>query len=208
MSRRKTTRFAVGALVLAAALAGCGGGEEDMGNMPGMSGNPSAPPAAQQGDVNQADVMFARQMIPHHQQAVEMAKLVPSRTSNSDVVKLAEEIEHAQDPEIQTMTGWLEQWGAPAPTTGMDGGMDHGGMDGEMPGMMSPEDMEKLEQAKDAEFDRMWMQMMIEHHRGAIDMAETELKQGSNTEAKQLAQQIIDAQQAEITTMNRLLGEN
>lgn len=202
---RKTLGATVGVLALGAVLAGCGGDD-----MPG-TGQSSPTATAEQGEANQADITFAQQMIPHHQQAVEMAKLVPSRTSNQQVLDLAEQIEQAQDPEIETMTGWLKEWGAPAPTTGMDEDMDMGedmdmSEDG-MSGMMSAEDMKKLEQAKDAEFDRLWMQMMIKHHEGAIDMARTELKDGSNGDAKQLAQEVIDGQQAEIDTMEKLLGE-
>jgi uncharacterized protein (DUF305 family) len=70
---------------------------------------------------------------------------------------------------------------------------------------MTAEEMKQLEGAKGAEFDRMWMQMMIKHHEGAIDMARTELSKGSSAEAKALAQKIIDAQQAEITEMQALV---
>jgi uncharacterized protein (DUF305 family) len=77
-----------------------------------------------------------------------------------------------------------------------------------MTGMMSAQDMAKLQAAKGAEFDTMWLQMMIQHHQGAIDMAKTELSQGASTDAKALAQKIIDGQQAEITEMKGLLGQN
>ncbi len=86
------------------------------------------------------------------------------------------------------------------------GGMDHSIMgDGGMAGMMTPEDMQALTKASGAEFDQMWLEMMIEHHEGAIDMARTELADGESTDAKALAQDIIDAQQAEITAMKGLL---
>jgi uncharacterized protein (DUF305 family) len=144
---------------------------------------------------NAADTTFAQQMIPHHQQAVEMAKMVPSRTKNPAVVSLAQQIQQAQAPEIALMTGWLTQWGA-APMAGMTG----------MPGMMSDADMAGLEKETGAAFDKQWLQMMIGHHQGAIDMANTELKQGTSADAKQLAQKIITGQQAEITTMTGRLG--
>ncbi|WP_158883120.1 DUF305 domain-containing protein [Amycolatopsis anabasis] len=191
----RTTRIValvLSAFATTAVLAGCSGGDEHS-TMPGTSTS-----AAARADHNQADVTFARQMIPHHQQAVEMAKLVPSRTRNAQVVDLANRVQQAQDPEIRLMTGWLTAWAAPA-SMGHDG---HGGM----PGMMAPDAMTALGQARDADFDRRWLSMMIEHHQGAITMAEAELRDGSNAEAKQLAQRIIDAQRGEITTMNALLG--
>jgi uncharacterized protein (DUF305 family) len=201
---KKTIGFVLPALAAGALLAGCSPSAEGHGTMPGMvTGSSSVAAPAAQGDHNQADVSFAQQMIPHHQQAVEMAKLVPSRSSNQQVLALANQIQQEQDPEIQTMTGWLQTWGAAAPMTGSMPGMDHGSM----PGMMTSDDMTKLGQAKGAAFDRLWLQMMIQHHQGAVEMANTELQQGVSSEAKQLAQQIIVAQQKEITTMNQLLSQ-
>jgi uncharacterized protein (DUF305 family) len=204
------------ALAAGTVLAGCGGGgDHSHQNMPAMSSSASmAPGAGQQSVHNQADVAFAQQMIPHHQQAVEMAKMVPSHSSNQQVIDLANQVQQAQAPEIQQMTSWLRAWGASVPTTGMGAtsmpGMDHGSMPsmthGSMPGMMPAQDMAKLNQAHGTEFDRMWLQMMIQHHQGAIDMSKTELAQGSNPDAKQLAQRIIGSQQKEIDTMKGLLS--
>ncbi|MEU0534426.1 DUF305 domain-containing protein [Amycolatopsis tolypomycina] len=146
---------------------------------------------------NADDVTFAQQMIAHHTQALEMAKLAPSRSTNPKVLDLATRIEQAQDPEIKQLQGWLTTWAA---TPDMPG-MNHG----TTPGMMPTEDMAKLEAAKGTEFDRMWLAMMIDHHQGAIDMAKTELTKGGSTDAKALAQKIVDAQQAEITEMRGLL---
>jgi uncharacterized protein (DUF305 family) len=88
-------------------------------------------------------------------------------------------------------------------------GTGHGSGHGEaMPGAMSGADMAELEKAKGNAFDRMWLDMMIKHHEGAIEMARTELSQGVNSDAKSLAQQIIDGQQAEITEMRGLLSAN
>jgi uncharacterized protein (DUF305 family) len=194
---------AAAALVL---IAGCGSSGNDTG-MAGHgtmnSGTPTSTsaPAAATGN-NADDISFAQGMIPHHAQAVEMAKLVPSRSTDPKVLGLANRIQQAQDPEIQQLTDMLKKWGsAPASASSMPG-MDHGSMGG---GMMTAEEMKQLEGAKGAEFDRMWMQMMIKHHEGAIDMARTELSKGSSAEAKALAQKIIDAQQAEITEMQALL---
>lgn len=207
---KKTIGFVLPALAAGALLAGCSGSAQGHGDMPGMAtGSSSVSVPVPQGDHKQADVTFAQQMVPHHQQAVEMAKLVPSHSTNQKVLELASQIQRAQDPEIQKMTGWLQTWGAPAPTTGMNmPGMNMPGMDhGSMPGMMTSDDMTKLGQVKGAAFDRLWLQMMIQHHQGAVEMAKTELQQGASNEAKQLAQQIIDTQQKEIATMSQLLSQ-
>ncbi|GHF79747.1 uncharacterized protein (DUF305 family) [Amycolatopsis bartoniae] len=214
MTRKTLVGTALAVLTLGTVLAGCSGNTSSDHDMASMTSSTSAP-AGQQGNHNQADVAFAQEMIPHHQQAVTMAKLVPSRTINAKVIDLADRIQKAQDPEIQQMTGWLSTWGA-APATssmnmpGMTDGQSMPGMSGSnpMPGMMSDADMTKLQGMQGAEFDRMWLQMMVQHHQGAIDMANTELTQGSSPEAKALAQKIITAQQAEITEMNGILGQS
>jgi len=193
MLKNRTGRCIAGLMAIGALLAGCG----DNGHS-GDMGHDDKPAAS--AEANQADITFAQEMIPHHEQAIEMAKLAPSRAEDEEVRKLAQQIEGAQDPEIKTMTGWLKEWGAEP------GGMDHGDMGGEMPGMMTDQDMAELEKSNGAAFDRRFMEMMIKHHEGAIEMAKTELMDGENADAKKLAQDIIDAQQAEIATMNELLG--
>jgi uncharacterized protein (DUF305 family) len=137
---------------------------------------------------NAEDISFAQQMIPHHTQAVEMAKLVPSRSTNPKIQDLATRIQQAQDPEIKQLNDMLTKWNAPA-TSGPNH-MGHGSG--------------TLESMKGTEFDREWTSMMIEHHQGAIDMARTELAKGASDDAKALAQKVIDAQQAEITEMQAL----
>ncbi|GAA4412564.1 DUF305 domain-containing protein [Actinokineospora soli] len=187
----------------AALLAGCSTSDDghDMGAMGTTTAPPSATPTAVAGEHNDADISFAQDMIPHHAQAIEMAELVDGRTTTPAVVGLAERVEKAQDPEIRTMTGWLTAWGAEVPESGGHGGHDS------MPGMMSGEDMDRLAEAQGGAFDRLWLEMMIEHHEGAIEMARTELAEGANPGAKELAQQIIDGQQAEITEMKALLNK-
>ena len=195
-----------------------------------MSGPASAmmsAPAAS-ADHNAADVAFAQQMIVHHQGAIEMADLASSRAANQQVKDLAARIKAAQAPEIEQMTGWLTLWGAAMTTSaaasssddGM-GGMDHGGMSGmgkegemssgarsgmAMPGMMSDTQMQQLTAATGAEFDRLFLQLMIMHHQGAIEMADTEIAQGSNPAALALAESIKTSQTAEITEMQQLLA--
>ena len=156
---------------------------------------------------NGADVAFATQMIPHHAQGVTMAKMAISRATSKDVVDIATTIQDAQKAEIHTMAGWLDSWGKPVPDTAMGGmsGMHPGSMgNGSMTGMMTPGEMRQLTNASAADFDRLWLQLMVKHHQGAIAMAKTELQAGQDTSAKALARQIIAAQQAEITTMNNL----
>lgn len=153
---------------------------------------------------NDADVAFAAQMIPHHGQAVVMADMVLARSSDAEVKALAERIKQAQTPEIVKLAGWLKGWGKPVPNPyapmgdDMDG-MDHGGM-------MSQEQMAQMEAAMGPAADETFLKMMVEHHQGAVEMAEVELRQGSNPEAKSLAQQIITAQQAEIVEMKAMLA--
>ena len=144
---------------------------------------------------NSADVTFAQSMVPHHEQALDMAKLVPSRSSDEKVRDLAARIEKAQGPEITQMNEWLQQWGA--------GHKGHEGHD--MAGMMSHDDMAKLEKATGQEFDRLWLDMMIKHHEGAVEMAKTELAEGRDEGAKKLAQAVIDGQQREISEMKEFL---
>jgi uncharacterized protein (DUF305 family) len=155
---------------------------------------------------NQADITFFQNMIPHHAQAIAMAQLAPSRAASPQVKDLASRIEAEQNPEIQQMSDLLKSWGAPVPATteGMPG-MQH--EPGQMPGMMTNTQMQQLSSSSGAAFDRMFLQMMISHHQGAVNMAQTELAQGINPTARQLAQQIITAQQAEIQQMQTLLQQ-
>jgi uncharacterized protein (DUF305 family) len=197
MTRKNLVRAALAVLTTGLVLAGCGNSGHDMGGSTTSTGSAAAPA----GDQNYSDIKFAEDMIPHHAGAIEMAKLVQGRTSNSKVLDLASRIEQAQGPEIKTMTEWLKAWGADGPTMSMPG-MDHGTS---MPGMMTAAEMTSLQQAKDADFDRLFLELMIKHHQGAIDMANTELRQGKNADAKKLAQEIITAQQSEITEMQGLL---
>jgi uncharacterized protein (DUF305 family) len=153
---------------------------------------------------NQADIAFLQAMIPHHAQAIAMAQLAPSRAAASKVKTLASRIQAEQNPEIQQMSGLLRSWGAPVPATteGMTGMQpEHP----QMPGMMSNAQMQQLTASTGAGFDRMFLQMMISHHRGAVTMSQTELAQGRNPTARQLARQIITGQQAEISEMQTLL---
>jgi uncharacterized protein (DUF305 family) len=148
-------------------------------------------------------------MIPHHRQALEMARLAADRASSGTVKDLARRIEKAQDPEIRTMTGWLKTWGEKVPGGTGAGGMDHSasGHSG-MPGMMGSEDMDALEKLTGKAFDVQFLTLMVEHHEGAVEMAETEQNKGRHTPAKAMADDIVTAQNAEISEMNKLLGKS
>lgn len=175
-------------------LSACGGNETSADN--GSAGQ----------GFNDADVQFATDMIPHHAQALSMVDLTVDRELSPEVEALADEIRSAQSPEIEQMAAWLEKWGEPIPETSRDhAGHEMGAMD--MPGMASMEDMAALKNATGAEFEQMFLTMMIEHHQGAIEMAQIELDEGENAAAKDLAQDIITGQQREITTMQQLLAD-
>ncbi|MDV8022675.1 DUF305 domain-containing protein [Rhodococcus sp. IEGM 1330] len=203
----------IASLAVAAAsaflLVGCSNDTTDS-SMDGhsMDSMSSAPMSSAQADAsaqfNDADVMFAQMMYPHHAQAVEMADMANGRTDNPEVLSLASAIAGAQQPEMDQMTTWLAEWGQPSPTADMGdmGGMDHSSGSG----MMTPQDMDALMAATGPEFDRQWLTMMIAHHTGAIEMANTEIADGSNPDAQEMARTIVATQQQEIDTMQRLLG--
>ena len=158
---------------------------------------------------NDADVTFAQDMIPHHAQAIVMSTMAKNQAQDPELRQLAADIQAAQRPEIEQMSGWLKAWGEDVPR-GM-GGDDHDmgdmGMmgDGDMPGMMTGRQMMDLDKASGSRFDRMWLQMMIEHHEGAIEMAKVEQRSGLSTEAIELAKTIQSTQAEEITTMKSML---
>jgi uncharacterized protein (DUF305 family) len=158
-------------------------------------------------EFNATDVAFAQGMIPHHAQAIEMADMALEISTDADVTALAEQIKAAQGPEIDQMTTWLTDWDqvVPDPDAPMDEHM--GGAGGMMTtGMMSEADLVRLGEATGAGFDRMFLEMMILHHEGAIEMAEQQLAEGKYRPTKDLAQAVITGQQAEIDEMNALIA--
>ncbi|SFN55020.1 DUF305 domain-containing protein [Mycetocola miduiensis] len=192
--------IAATAVALMLSLAGCTGNDSYW--MPGMGphGMPSSPAAGERSDVNRADRMFTMMMIPHHEQAVEMSDLILEESDvDQRVLDLAQQIKDAQGPEIDVMESWLDDWGMPS-SGGMDG-MGHGD------GMMSDNDMSALEAAEGNQAAFLFLRQMIEHHEGAIEMAEDELDDGTNRDVLALAQRILDSQTAEIATMKDLLAD-
>ena len=195
----------VGATVLAGlTLAACG---SSTSSDQAMASGDMAAIGSTVAPANDGDIAFAQLMIPHHQQAVEMADMALAHGVTGDVLTLANQIKAAQDPEIQTMTTWLTAWGAPMEMVETDGhdGMDMGGMSSE--GMMSGADMMNLDQAEGNDFDALWMQMMIQHHEGAISMANQVLTTTENADVQALAEAVVTGQTAEIATMQKLLSE-
>jgi uncharacterized protein (DUF305 family) len=191
----KIRAAAIAAITLTAliALAGCANTTSNSGmgdGMPGMGASVS--PA----DVNQSDIQFTMMMIPHHQQAIEMSDVILAKDDiDEQVTALAEQIKAAQGPEIEQMESWLDDWGS---------GM--GDMDGMGHGMMSDTDMQALEDASGVEASRLFLEQMIVHHQGAIDMAQTEVENGQNADVIALAEAIIASQTTEITTMEDILA--
>lgn len=203
-STRTTRKLAMTGAVAAAGLllAACSGSGSGSGDaMGGMDhgGKTSAPASASAsasaGAFNDADVMFAQMMIPHHEQALKMAELADGRAEDAEIKKLVGEIEKAQDPEIQKMKGWLKTWGKPE---SMGGG--HA-----MAGMMSDADMTALAATKGKAFDRKFAELMIAHHEGAVEMAKTEQKNGSDAAAKKVADDVVRTQAAEIAQLKKIL---
>jgi uncharacterized protein (DUF305 family) len=142
------------------------------------------------------DVMFAQMMIPHHEQAVELATLAETHTTNPKILDLAARIKAAQAPEISQMRGWLKTAGM-----GMSGSDNMA-----MPGLVSDADMATIKAASGAKFDKLFLVHMIAHHEGAITMANDVLKTSTNDEVISLAKTIVTSQQAEIDEMKALLG--
>lgn len=185
----KRTLMSAIALAGALALAGCSGSE-----------NPEQHTAAgEHAGHNDADVMFAQMMIPHHEQAIEMADVVLARPdADPQVAELATQIKAAQAPEIEELDGWLDTWGAER-TAEHDG---HAGMDG----MMSEEDLQALGAATGTEADRLFLEQMVAHHEGAVEMAQAQVESGEDAGAVKMAQTVVDTQAAEIETMRQLLA--
>ncbi|TXS55028.1 DUF305 domain-containing protein [Streptomyces sp. t39] len=207
LARRAAVLAATTAAALALAACGSDGGSPS-GH--GAHGSPDAsastPATAAGGRHNAADVAFAEGMIPHHRQALEMSELAAGRASSAQVKTLAQEIRAAQDPEIRTLSGWLTSWGEKVPAPGSEGHAGHGAGH-TMSGMMSADDMERLRTSSGAAFDAAFLSLMVEHHQGAVEMAEAQKADGSYPPARTMAEEIITAQNAEITRMKALLKD-
>ena len=205
--RHRAAGMAALALSAGLALTGCtinlgnpGNDDDNRGRNDHMSGQGPMGGASDSGEFSPGDIMFAQMMIPHHQQAVDMSDLALQRSTDPDVRELAQQIRDAQAPEIEQMEGWLDAAGA-----GTSMGHDPSDMGMGMGGMLSDEDMTDLENATGAEFDRLWLEGMIEHHEGAIQMTHM-IEDSQNDEVRALAEAIVESQTAEIERMEEMLA--
>jgi uncharacterized protein (DUF305 family) len=140
-----------------------------------------------------AEAGFARDMMVHHAQAVQMAEIVREKTESEEIRTMAADIALTQQAQIGQMQGWLAVWGHPT--------------EGRMPGMASPEELNDLQRASPEEADVLFLQLMIPHHEAAIPMSEAVLKETDRPEVERLAGAIAASQQGEIEMMKGLLNQ-
>lgn len=150
---------------------------------------------------NADDIMFAQMMIPHHQQAIDLAAMAAVHTTNQAVRILAARIAGEQQPEIDAMKALLLQWDVDPNAMG-----DHSGHGAAMQGMVDDATMTKLRSLNGPEFDTLWLQAMINHHQGAIEMAKAEIANGKSVDLTSMAKAMVTAQQSEINQMKQMLG--
>jgi uncharacterized protein (DUF305 family) len=141
------------------------------------------------------DLMYAQMMIPHHEQAVKMAELATTRTTNSQVLNIANKIKSAQAPEIAVMAAWL----------GSKASDMHAGHNMDMNGMLTGAEFAKLEKSVDAQFDQLFVTGMIAHHEGAVEMTQSILK-SENLIVKKFGEKVVKDQTAEIEELKKILG--
>ncbi|WP_144128075.1 DUF305 domain-containing protein [Catellatospora sichuanensis] len=190
-------------LLSASALSGCGASTQ---TTPSTHVPAAVQPSPTQ-QFNDIDVQFVQQMIVHHQQALMMAQMAADKAADADVKQLAVEIEQEQTPEIEQMSTSLAQWGKPAPSMGPGMAMPSMPMGpGMMPSMGPMPDMGQMQNMAGEQFDRMFLQMMIAHHEGAVAMAEAEIAGGADPAVMQLAEKIQASQSAQIEQMRQMLG--
>jgi len=197
----------VACLALAALAAGCGSAQPKQGLH-------QTPPTLGRLPYSDADVDFMSGMIPHHAQAVIMAGWAPTHGARQDVAVLCERIVVAQRDEIHMMQGWLRDRGLPVPDEHstlmhmkMPNGMVH---DMLMPGMLTDDEMAALDKSRGPEFDRLFLEGMIKHHQGAIDMVEVLLKSygGAQDETVfKFSNDVYADQNIEIDRMKQMLEE-
>lgn len=183
-----------------------------------LMGAQENPPAPDDGSV---DAGFARDMRDHHAQAVEMSVLLRDATDEPQIRSLALDILLTQQQQIGQMYGWLSSWGLSQASSGPalawmgnkageTGGSSHGSMDmgggSRMPGMASDEDLEELARARGQRAERLYLQLMIPHHRAGVQMAQEAARSASTSVVRDLAQSIVNSQKAEIDVLRAMLG--
>ena len=183
---------------------------------PGAPGQPSrklpANTRARLTPRSQKDVEFMQGMIMHHAQAVEMTALIESHTTNKDVRLLGARISQSQSDEMKFMKRWLVARGESASMnmSGMPASHDHGGAGHRMPGMLTAKQMDALEDASGADFDRLFLSGMIQHHEGALVMVKDLFDTaggGQDAELFNFATDVDSGQRAEIRIMQTMLSE-
>lgn len=189
--------------VAAIALVACSSDSSESSTSDTSLASPNPQAVETTADFNDDDVMFAQMMIPHHEQAIELADIAldPAVGASNDVRELATNIKSAQDPEIAQMTSLLAAWGQPLTA---DPNIDHGSM---MKGMLSVEELASLGALTGTDFDRAWLEAMIAHHEGAIEMAEDVRETGVNPDIAKLADAVSTTQSSELSAMTSLLQE-
>lgn len=175
-------------------------GSESHAQMPGMA-PVSAPP--DDADWNAADATYLAMMVAHHSQALDLAELAPERASDPRVRRLAASIEAGQGREVIVMATWLVQHGQPEPTVEDVAMMTETGM----PGMLRTEQVAALARTDGAAFDRQFLEDMVQHHQGAVAMAEDVLGAGEDVRVTEMATDVVTGQNAEIERMRALLAD-
>lgn len=194
MSTSLRTTLGVIATTALLALAGCGSDDGD-------AGGDSTGVDSSTADFNDADVSYAQGMIIHHEQAIEMSDIIlEAEGIEAEVTELAEQIKAAQGPEIEQMNAWLDTWGAEQ----ADPHHDHVAHGHE--GMLTDEQLTELGEASGFEAQTLFLEQMVEHHEGAVSMAQQHLEAGENPEALALSEQVIADQNAEIELMREILA--
>ncbi|MCI2239223.1 DUF305 domain-containing protein [Paenibacillus sp. TRM 82003] len=208
-------RLTPAALLCATALlAGCTVAESDVPEptapvvLPQGPGEPAATttavPPAEDPAPAEADVEFAVMMVPHHRQAVQMAELAPQRARDEAVRTLATRIAQGQGAEIDVLTSWLDDRGGVAWAAAQQD--HHGGHDtADMPGAVTTEQLQELADARGAGFDELFLDLMIDHHEGALAMAGDALRSGTDVRMQELATDVAVTQEVEVRRMRELL---
>lgn len=198
--RHRAAGIAAIVITLGIALSGCSiyfGTPDDRGSQTTDDSGPGGGMMTDSDDFSRIDIMFAQMMIPHHQQAIDMSKFAIEKATDPEIRALAEQIRDAQAPEIELMESWLSE---------TDGWMSMGDRGMGMGGMLSDEEMAALQDASGPEFDRLYLEGMIDHHEGAIWMAQMILD-SENPEVKALGEAIVESQTSEIERMREMLDQ-
>lgn len=223
MSGGRGTRGLVGAALVVLALSGCAGEDptSDRGHSPAshsshdstsapdghdmgaMAGMPSVSPPPDDADWNAADATYLTMMVAHHSQAIDLGELARTRAADPAVRRLAESIAVGQGREVIVMATWLVDHGQPEPTPESVDAMDDMGM----PGMLTRDQLGDLADLRGTAFDRRFLQDMVQHHQGAVAMAEDVMGSGRDVRVMEMAAEVVAGQGAEIRRMRALLKE-